>query len=1714
MNKLLFLLFFLLGLTANAQNIVRFEYFFDTDPGMGLGTQVSVTPSVSVTNFSLPISTASLPAGFHTLYIRSQNDLNQWTHTHFRSLYIVPALPSPNNITQIEYFIDTDPGVGLATAVTGLTPATSLTNFPIDISATPLSLGFHNLYVRAKTSAGQWTETYTGTFNVTGASSPPSITSFSPTSGIAGTSVTISGSNFSTTPANNIVTFNGKTATVTSSTATSISMTVPAGATSGIVRVNVGGLIATSSTDFNITAPNVVGAEYFFDTDPGTGSGTAISITPGTTVNVNNLNVPTTSLTLGWHLLCARVKDTNNVWSFYETRTIFVSSAVVGPPPPVPATVAMEYFFDTDPGFGSGTAIPITPGTTVNVNNLSVPTTTLSAGWHTLNVRSKDANNVWGFYETRTLYVSSGPVGPPPPVPNTVAMEYFFDTDLGLGSGTSISVTPGTTVNVNNLNVPTTSLSAGWHTFNVRSKDANNAWSFYETRTVYVSSAPVGPPPPVPNTVAMEYFFDTDPSLGSGLPVSITAGTTVSINPNLSPASSLSLGWHTLNLRSKDANNNWGFYETRTVFVSSPPQVVPLPSPIVAFEYFVDDDPGIGLSTLTFSKTPSTLIDLPAEPLNVPSLALGTHNIGLRAKDQNGNWSPTELRSFTVSAPCSLTATPTANNATRCTPGTLTHTAAGAIAGQTYRWYADNTTLVQLFTGNPFVTPSLSANTDYYVTIYNTSTFCESPRTKVSAIVTGLTKPVLNLTGSLAVCAGNTVTLSAPAGFAVYTWSNGLTTQNITITTSGAYTATVGDGNCTSPASDPFIFTVNAAPVKPTITSTGGGALCGTGSVTLSAPAGFSSYSWSSGQTTQSISVSSVGNFTVTVTNANGCQSPSSDPFAVTTAIPSKPAITVTGNTTLCGSSTVQLSAPAGFTNYTWSNGATTQNITVSTAGNYSVTVANGSCVSPASDAVNITSVTTPAKPIITVTGGTALCTGSFVVLNVPAGFSNYVWSTGETTRQIVVSTAGNFSVQVGNASNCLSVASDIVTTTATGAACTSQGQPSPPTVTGASRCGVGSVTLTASGAATGQVYRWYDVPTAGSILFTGSLFVTPSITVNTNYYASLYDAGAGTESNRAIATASIVILAAPTIAPNAAVNICAGSSTLLSAPVGFTNYVWSTGANTQQISVNTAGNYSVQTGDGTCLSPSSALVVVSISPALAKPTITASGGTVFCGTGSVQFSAPIGFQYAWSTGATSQTIAATTAGIYTVTVSNGICTSPASDALSVTSVAIPTKPVVTVTGSTTLCTNSFAALTAPVGFPFYLWSTGETTQQIIVSIAGNYTVQVGNSNNCLSSVSDAVAITQTGKPCTTTTPVIPLTTNASICGTGAATLTASGAEIGHTYNWYAVALGGAIIATTASYTTTSLSQTTDFYVSTFDPATAAESKRAKATVMVSQLPAKPIITVVGKEFICGGSVVALTAPTNFTSYKWSTGETTQTILVDKTGNYSVQTGMLSTCLSIASDQKEVKIGTPAQCGIIPSSTNIAPVIKESTFAVQIQSTASYPLLGLISDENSNLDISTLRILEQPIFNGKASGGRASLDSDNNLLLDYKGINFSGKENITIQVCDRDGSCTQQRMVVDVVGDVTVFNGITPDGDGINDFMLIQFIDILVGAKENKVTIFNRWGDIVFDIDNYNNTDRVFVGNSNSGALLPSGTYLYKVELVSKTYTGFITLKR
>jgi gliding motility-associated-like protein len=197
---------------------------------------------------------------------------------------------------------------------------------------------------------------------------------------------------------------------------------------------------------------------------------------------------------------------------------------------------------------------------------------------------------------------------------------------------------------------------------------------------------------------------------------------------------------------------------------------------------------------------------------------------------------------------------------------------------------------------------------------------------------------------------------------------------------------------------------------------------------------------------------------------------------------------------------------------------------------------------------------------------------------------------------------------------------------------------------------------------------------------------------------------------------------------------------------------------------------------------------------------------------------------------------------------------------------------------------------------------------------------------------------------------------------------------------------------------------------------------------------------------------------------------------------------------------------------ITPScGQNSPPVINTVTATTQLEGSTTVDLLSLVSDLDNNFNPASLTVVQAP-----TSGAIATITNNGLLTLNYAGTSFSGEDKITIQACDFLSSCTQQVITVTVVGDLVIYNALSPNGDNKNEFLFLQHIDVLPSTRENNVTIFNRWGDVVFNVDNYNNAERSFSGRSNDDKELVTGTYYYKITFRSgrATQTGFLYLKR
>ena len=273
----------------------------------------------------------------------------------------------------------------------------------------------------------------------------------------------------------------------------------------------------------------------------------------------------------------------------------------------------------------------------------------------------------------------------------------------------------------------------------------------------------------------------------------------------------------------------------------------------------------------------------------------------------------------------------------------------------------------------------------------------------------------------------------------------------------------------------------------PTIIPSGATTFCQGGSVILDAGSGYSNYLWSNGITTQTNTITNSGNYSVIVTSGNLCSANSSVTAVTVNSNPSTPNINASGPTSFCQGNNVILDAGTGYTNYLWSDGVVTQTNTITSSGNYSVIVTNGSGCSATS---SITTVTVHPPPNVACTPpSSSFCVGDSVQLTA-TGANSYYWtpSTGlsasagnaVTASPIVTTTYTIIGVVALGCTNTTSIT--VVVNPLPTVTCT----PASPAI-----CIGDSVNLTANGA---SIYTW--MPSTGLSTSTGSnVIATPIVT-------------------------------------------------------------------------------------------------------------------------------------------------------------------------------------------------------------------------------------------------------------------------------------------------------------------------------------------------------------------------------------------------------------------------------------------------------------------------------------------------------------------------------------------------------------------------------------------------------------------------------------------
>ena len=396
---------------------------------------------------------------------------------------------------------------------------------------------------------------------------------------------------------------------------------------------------------------------------------------------------------------------------------------------------------------------------------------------------------------------------------------------------------------------------------------------------------------------------------------------------------------------------------------------------------------------------------------NISNLIAGIYSVTVT--DANGC---TTTGSYTVTQPNVLTALVSGTNVS-CfggSNGTASVNANGGTAPYTYLW--NNVATTNSISG-------LVAGT-YSVTVTDANG-CTTTGSYTVTQPTILTSVVSGTNVSCFGGANGTAAVNATGGTAPYTylWSNAATTNSISGLVAGTYSVTVTDANgCTITGSytvtQPTLLT---AVVSGTNVSCFGGS---NGTALVNANGGTSPYTylWSNAATTSSISGLVAGNYSVTVTDANGCTITGSS----TVTQPTLLTAVATGTSTSClNTASVAATGGTGSYTYLWSNGATTRIISSIPAGTYSVVVTDvNGCTATASVTVTANEAFNPAASVTNVScfGGT---NGKITVTNVnaiaPFSFSingvNFLPGTLPYTFNNLA--AGTYTIAVRDANGC-----------------------------------------------------------------------------------------------------------------------------------------------------------------------------------------------------------------------------------------------------------------------------------------------------------------------------------------------------------------------------------------------------------------------------------------------------------------------------------------------------------------------------------------------------------------------------------------------------------------------------------------------------------------------------------------------------------------------
>jgi len=944
--------------------------------------------------------------------------------------------------------------------------------------------------------------------------------------------------------------------------------------------------------------------------------------------------------------------------------------------------------------------------------------------------------------------------------------------------------------------------------------------------------------------------------------------------------------------------------------------------------------------------------------------------------------------------------------------------------------------------------------------------------------------------------------------------------------------------------------------------------VCVGGETTLSTPVfgAFATYSWYADSTLQTLAatgqnptipgITTDTTFYMVITTGAGCSSlPMATPVTV---LPPGPAPDIPADFSVCEGDPIVMTTTTLSTNYYWSsnngfvdstqNPVVTNSATIADSGIYTLIVidSNGCVSTDTSLYVTVNGVAAP--PTITSNG--PLCYGDTLFMNSSGtcGQSQWIGPNGNSAATMGLPGSGNvlwtlgsstgippgnpnylggdwYTICIDTITGCQSV-SDTITVTILPVPVISAALNSGPICIGDS---VNlNVTATTGGAGGVLTINWYSDAALSNLVGTGSSIDVGNVIADTTFYVDVINP------NGCNVIDSTIVLVNPLPSAPAlpdTMNLCEGDPIVLTTTTVASVYNW-TGpngfsANLQSpaaimATMSDSGIYTLNVIDSNgCQSPdSTVLVTVNVlpiapsvtnnGPACLGDSITLNAGTI-PGVTYEWFKAPLGISVGVGQDLTLTNLSQADTGSYYVMVTANGCSISSFDT-TVVNVLIPSTEIAFAGVDQNLCgtDSTIMSATAAIAPTVGTWTTSSGAN---IASLGNPNTFISNldtgsnifywtlsNSTCGSFTMDSVIITVSPQSFDTAQTGL----NQSLCGVTTTSLSANtpATSVGTWTQSSAQTSAGVVISNPnnpASGITGMTPGNLYSFVWEFSNGSCGVSSSDTMTIDISIAPSDNAFA--GVDIIaCGQDSVALSAlNSQIGTGLWTTNSSA--IITNPTQNNTMVSNLLQdTTMFVWTLSNGICVDYSTDTIWVIRGGAFAPVAIADSFGVVAGATTTINVLP--NDIPTTLwDI----YINTSIVNGQ-------LVNLNNGQFDViLQLADTANQNFIYELCNPacPGNCDTALVILTVstMGNCDPPNIFTPNGDGVNDAFNIPCLE---NGQEAQIVVFNRWGDLVYESDKYNNQ----WDGTHNGQPLPDGTYFYILKIGTEELQGSVEIRR